>query len=215
MSAVTGNHLIFLYWIVDLLLVNLMNSVRHVVFCLIVSSHSVVDFLYVTGCVTSGPFGVILIIDGFNSHHPNRIATFWIWFACFDMDVSFGLAVKSGLHVIIEILFGDGLWNTLKKWMYFKTVDRLNGYEKRKDVQSVEVILDQQFCEEIHSLHMTTSVLWIISSLNSSLHVCQQCYVDSYYLVGVFPSFGGFDSCYHMWSSASSYHWSLPLSLCI
>jgi hypothetical protein len=43
--------------------------------------------------------------------------------------------------------------------MYFKTVDRLNGYEKRKDVQSVEVILDQQFCEEIHSLHMTTSVL--------------------------------------------------------
>jgi hypothetical protein len=91
------------------------------------------------------------------------------------MDVSFGLAVKSGLHVIIEILFGDGLWNTLKKWMYFKTVDRLNGYEKRKDVQSVEVILDQQFCEEIHSLHMTTSVLWIISLLNSSLPVCQQC----------------------------------------
>lgn len=86
-----------------------MNSVCHVVFCLIVSSHSVVDFLYVTRCVTSGPFGVILIIDGFHSHHPNRIATFWISFACFDTDMSFGLAVKGGLHVIMEILFGDGL----------------------------------------------------------------------------------------------------------
>lgn len=62
-----------------------------------------------TGCVTSGPFKVILIIDGFHSHHPNRIASYWIWFASFDTDMSFGLTVNGCLHVFVDILSGDGL----------------------------------------------------------------------------------------------------------
>jgi hypothetical protein len=42
----------------------------HMAFHVIVSSHIVVEFLYMSGWVTSGPFGVMLIIVGFHSHHP-------------------------------------------------------------------------------------------------------------------------------------------------